>query len=64
MSDIIRCTRCNGTKRIIGLGLLEKECDICSGVGWVSKTPVEIKIKKRKKAIKNEISQDESIRQV
>jgi hypothetical protein len=61
MSDIIRCTRCNGTKRIIGLGLLEKECDVCTGIGWVSKTPVEIKIKKRKKMMKEYVHYNDEI---
>lgn len=50
--DLVRCPVCRGRKKIIGLGLLEKDCDHCVGIGWISKKPVEIKVKKsRKKSI-------------
>lgn len=31
----IRCYKCDGKKTIIGLGMINKECDCCHGVGHV-----------------------------
>lgn len=33
----IRCSTCNGTKKIETWGMLYKECSDCSGKGWVEK---------------------------
>lgn len=41
--DLIRCTRCNGRKIIIGLGMLEKQCPDCIGIGWLAKNTIDIK---------------------
>ena len=55
MSDkYTRCPICNGTKEVIGLGLLRKECDECLGVGYIAKEPLETPMKRtrmRKKSI-------------
>jgi len=48
--DLMRCHRCNGRKTILGLGMIEKQCHECFGIGWVAKNSVEIK-----KAITNEL---------
>lgn len=50
-SDLLRCSKCNGRKKIIGLGMMEKECPTCFGIGWVSKTPVEVKANKTRKNV-------------
>lgn len=34
MGDLVRCTSCNGRKRILGMGGMEKECLPCKGIGW------------------------------
>ena len=50
-----RCELCNGKKKIIGLGMIEKDCDECNGVGYVQiKTEVEVKIGKIR-AVKDKI---------
>jgi phage FluMu protein Com len=42
MSEIIRCDSCRGLKRIVGLGMIEKDCPECRGVGFVELMPVEV----------------------
>lgn len=51
-----RCERCRGTKRVVGMGNIEKKCPECNGVGWIEKKAEvnlieelsnEISIKKR-----------------
>ncbi len=37
--NIIKCPRCQGKKKIRGMGLIMKQCDKCNGVGWVSDVP-------------------------
>lgn len=37
MSDLIRCTGCKGQKKITGLGLIERNCPDCEGIGHVKK---------------------------
>lgn len=39
--DLLRCECCQGKKKIIGLGNIEKICPLCSGIGWIAK-PKEI----------------------
>jgi hypothetical protein len=44
MSDKVkRCHLCNGSKIIRGLGMMEKECTECFGIGWVSNESVDVK---------------------
>lgn len=60
-SDLKRCTLCNGSKRVVGLGLLEKQCPTCLGIGWISTKPVDyakIKVKKRRKIVKDEATNE------
>lgn len=65
MADLQRCESCRGAKMIKGLGMIEKKCDSCNGIGWIEKKdeviakrndenikPVEIKKRgSRKKSI-------------
>ena len=56
---IKQCDQCNGTKRIKGLGMIEKECAACKGIGWIevdiksakniNGADVEVKIKRGRK---------------
>lgn len=41
MAEIERCTMCRGTKRILGLGMMDRQCPNCKGIGWVSVEAVE-----------------------
>lgn len=34
MTDLIRCDICNGRKRILGMGGMEKDCYKCHAIGW------------------------------
>jgi len=40
--ELIRCPACGGTKKIIGLGMVERKCDECNGVGFVDMEDAEI----------------------
>ena len=35
-NDITRCASCKGRKKFIGLGMIEKSCGECKGIGWTS----------------------------
>lgn len=35
MSELARCSTCKCQKKILGLGLIERNCDDCDGIGWV-----------------------------
>lgn len=37
MSDLVKCGACNGQKRIMGMGMMKKDCKACKGVGWLEK---------------------------
>lgn len=47
--SFVRCLLCNGKKTIVGLGMLEKECPTCYGVGYVDSKPKD-SVKDVKKA--------------
>ena len=32
---LVRCTRCNGRKNVLGLGGMRKACPDCKGIGFV-----------------------------
>lgn len=32
---LVRCDTCNGRKKKIGLGGMQKDCDACKGIGWI-----------------------------
>ena len=38
MNAITRCPDCRGTKKLVGLGFIERDCEKCAGKGHV---PVE-----------------------
>jgi hypothetical protein len=46
MSDLKRCLLCKGTKKVMGLGLIPRDCTACGGIGYVNAEPI---IKRRKK---------------
>lgn len=35
-SDVIRCDKCGGRKSINGLGGMSKQCDKCTGIGYIT----------------------------
>jgi phage FluMu protein Com len=35
MSGLVRCDCCNGRKRVLGMGGMEKPCGPCKGIGWI-----------------------------
>ncbi len=35
MSSLKRCPACQGTKRIRGMGMIERKCESCEGIGWI-----------------------------
>lgn len=41
--SFVRCSLCNGKKKVFGLGMMEKECHVCHGVGYVGPEPKEVK---------------------
>lgn len=41
--SFVRCATCNGKKSVMGLGMLEKECPTCYGVGYIDPAPKEVK---------------------
>lgn len=57
-----RCTVCNGSKQIVGLGNMLKDCENCDAVGYVAEKkddePVQEKkvtsIKERRERFKHE----------
>ncbi len=51
MSTLIQCGTCNGRKILRGLGNIEKKCEQCNGVGWVTKEDpiIEEPVKKPRK---------------
>lgn len=40
MSNVERCTTCQGAKIIKGLGMLEHKCEPCKGIGWIEQAEV------------------------
>lgn len=35
MSGLVRCDSCNGRKRVLGMGGMEKPCPQCKAIGWM-----------------------------
>lgn len=35
MRDVNICTSCKGTKRLLGLGGIHRQCPNCNGIGWI-----------------------------
>ncbi len=38
---IQRCPTCGGTKRLRGMGMIEKDCYECKGVGYIESETIE-----------------------
>ena len=53
MNDLVKCNACKGQKRIMGMGMMKKDCKACKGIGWLEKE--EEKGDKSNKAIIGEI---------
>ena len=34
---LVKCDRCNGTKKFYGMGYIEKDCTLCNATGVVTK---------------------------
>lgn len=49
MSDLERCDICQGKKKIMGIGGMEKKCKYCDGVGWIEKEIKPVKENKKTK---------------
>lgn len=41
MSNLIRCNACNGRKRVLGIGGMEKNCSTCNAIGWIETPTIE-----------------------
>ena len=39
MSSTSRCYACHGSKKLMGLGMIYKDCYVCDGIGYLK--PVE-----------------------
>lgn len=44
MSDLIKCDKCNGQKKVYGFGGIQKSCPDCKGLGF-TKEKIEIETK-------------------
>lgn len=42
MNNIIRCKKCSGQKKIMGMGMIKHDCDACSGIGYIKNEPQEV----------------------
>lgn len=42
---IIRCTQCNGRKKILSLGNMIKDCSQCRGLGHIEEKKEELELK-------------------
>ena len=40
--SLIRCKKCRGTKKLMGMGSIYKNCDECNGVGQVDVEDAEV----------------------
>lgn len=38
---MIRCETCNGTKKLMGMGMIEKSCHSCNGIGFVEEKKID-----------------------
>lgn len=36
-NDLERCESCQGRKKMLMLGGIEKQCPFCMGIGWIAK---------------------------
>lgn len=54
----VRCQRCEGTRRIMVLGGIKKECDVCKGNGFTDEP--EKLVDESKRAVRKPKDEDES----
>lgn len=38
----VKCRRCGGSKKYLGMGSMVKDCDVCDKTGWIEKEVLEI----------------------
>lgn len=43
MSELIKCAKCKGAKKIMGLGMIVADCKECNGVGYKNEAKVDNK---------------------
>ena len=48
MTDIVRCECCQGRKKVMGLGMMMKDCSECLVVGFVNAAPKDDKYAPKK----------------
>ncbi len=48
LTDIVRCECCQGRKKVMGLGMMMKDCSECLGVGFVNAAPKDDKYAPKK----------------
>jgi hypothetical protein len=62
--NLVRCNKCLGKKKITGLGMIEKQCPDCIGIGWLAEKKIDIMKKpeiiykkrgRKKKEVDNEL---------
>lgn len=34
---LVRCRRCGGAKKVVGMGYIQEDCPACGGAGYVAK---------------------------
>jgi hypothetical protein len=50
--SVVRCECCQGRKKMMGLGMLMKDCRECLGVGFIEKPVVAVKrVRKAKEVV-------------
>ena len=65
MSEIkVKCPKCKGSKKVMGLGYIMKSCPICKGLGYILKcepevVKAEVKVEEPKEEEKKEIEKEE-----
>jgi phage FluMu protein Com len=62
MSELQKCPTCDGRKKIIGMGHIEKKCDPCVGIGWIDKPeekPLDQPVKKRSGRSRKDVCQNQ-----
>jgi len=64
MNVITRCPLCRGTKKMVGMGMTERDCERCAGKGTVSVKPEAIREAKKEEETKvvEPIAKDEAVK--
>ena len=40
--ELVRCPACRGTKKIMGMGMMEQKCTECNGIGYIDVVDAEV----------------------